>query len=701
MTIINVLMKNKRIFSLFLFVAFALAASASGRKDILLNDGWKVKAIEFSQRGAKSEEVTLPHTWNALYEAGTHRYERTAKAYERNLNVTEKMLDGRLWLYFEGVNTVATVFVNKRSVGEHKGGYTAFCLEITDKVKIGDNLIEVWVSNAFRTDVLPLSGDFNVYGGIHRPVHLILTGKDCIRPDYYASPGVFVRQDKVSRERAELTVTTMLSAGYVAEDAGMKDGISSKMSLLTTMYDAQGRVVAETSSPVTSDSMNHKIVIDRPHLWNGRKSPYRYRVTVTLKSDDDISDEVSVLTGLRYFNVDNRRGFFLNGEHYDLHGVNRHEDFQGVGSALGADEYKKDIELLCELGATAVRLAHYPHGESMIDMADSCGFVLWSEIPLCGPGGYLFTGYLNSAAENASQSMREMILQKYNHPSICFWGLFNELLKDNGQMREYDDPVPEVRRLNDLAHRLDPSRLTAFATCVDHNEYKGCADLMAWNRYFSWKTAEPEAASFFDDAAATAFPTPMGVSEYGRGGAIMQHADPKYSDTYSFKSNYHPEEYQTLCHEGYWAALKERDFLWIKTVWQFSDTQSTIKNEGDHPGRNDKGLVTYDRETRKDAFYFYKANWNPDPMVHLCSKRFTRRTHAVTDVRVYTTMPEVTLYVNGKRIAKLKTDDMHRAVFTDVTLREGDNKILVEAGKGNKRLSDSAVWTVGNFKNSQ
>lgn len=673
--------------TVLLLFAVLTGAFALGRKDILLNDGWKVKALEFSQRDAKAEPVTLPHTWNAAYEPGTHRYERTTKAYERNLIVTEEMLRGRIWLYFEGVNNVASVFVNKRSVGEHKGGYTAFCIEITDAVKVGDNLIEVWASNVFRTDVLPLSGDFNVYGGIHRPVHLIMTGKQCIRPDYFASSGVFVRQDNISRQRAELTVKTMLSL-----DESVKE--KSDLTLLTTMYDADGKVVAEVPTRVDDVLVHQKITIEKPHLWNGRKDPYLYKVKTTLKRGSETLDDVCVATGLRYFSVDNKRGFFLNGEHYDLHGVNRHEDFEGRGSALTAKEYRKDVELLAELGATMVRLAHYPHGEEMINLADSCGLVLWSEIPLCGPGGYLFTGYLKSAAENARQVMLEMINQKFNHPSICFWGLFNELLKDNEMMREYDDPVPFVKELNDLVHRTDPSRLTAFATCVDHNEYRGCSDLIAWNRYFSWKTSEKEAAAFFDDAVATAYPVPMGVSEYGRGGATMQHADPKYADTYSFGATYHPEEYQALCHEGYWAAFKDRDCLWLKTVWQFSDTQSTIKNEGDFPGRNDKGLVTYDRQTKKDAFYFYKANWNPEPMIYLCSKRFTERKHAVTDVRVYSNLPEVTLCVNGKRVSKVKTDSLHRAIFKNVKLCNGDNEITVEAGRGRARLSDSAVWTL-------
>lgn len=694
-------MMRKTISFLLLLLAFATSASAKGRKDVLINDGWRVKALEYAQRNAKYEEVTLPHTWNARYEEGTHRYERTAKAYERNLTVTPEMLKGRLWLYFEGVNSTASVFINKRSVGEHKGGYTAFCLEITDAVKPGDNLLEVWASNAFRTDVLPLSGDFNVYGGIHRPVHLIMTGRECIRPDYYASPGVFVRQDNVSAERAGLTVTTMLSAAgkMSARGAGQWDG-NAEFTLSTTVYDAKGQAVATSVLPVDADSMNQKIVIEKPHLWNGRKSPYLYKVVTSLKRNTETVDEVTVYTGLRFFSVDNKHGFILNGNRYALYGVNRHEDFQGTGSALGDKEYHKDVALLCELGATAVRLAHYPHGERFINMADSCGFVLWSEIPLCGPGGYLFTGYLDTAAANARQTMREMILQKFNHPSICFWGLFNELLKDNEIMREYDNPVPEVKTLNDLAHSLDRSRLTTFATCVDHNEYKGCSDLMAWNRYFSWKTAEKEAARFFDEAAATAYPTPMGVSEYGRGGATMQHADPKYPVENTVQG-FHPEEYQTLCHEGYWAALRTRDNLWIKTVWQFSDTQSTIKDEGDFPGRNDKGLVTYDRQTRKDAFYFYKANWNAEPMLHLCSKRFTKRNHPVTDIRVYTTLPEVTLYVNGKRVATEKSDDMHRVVFCDVTLNDGENEIKVEAGSGKRRLSDTAIWTLDKADSGQ
>ncbi len=287
-----------------------------------------------------------------------------------------------------------------------------------------------------------------------------------------------------------------------------------------------------------------------------------------------------------------------------------------------------------------------------------------------------------------------------NHPSVMFWGLFNELLINDGKrFRQYDDPRPLLKELNATAHQTDPSRLTCFATCVDHREFFGISDLMAWNKYFSWKSAETNSAEFFDKAKADANGYPVGVSEYGSGGSPWQHGEPTMYKKDKFPSNYHPEEYQAICHENYWKALAIRPWLWIKTIWQFSDMMSCIKNEGDTPGQNDKGLVTYNRETKKDAYYFYKANWScmPEagkgkktPMLHLCSKRFKERIHPETEVKAYTTCKEATLFVNGKKISTQKADSMHRVTW-NITLRKGSNSIRVTANGG---LQEETLWVL-------
>lgn len=674
------------------------AASDIYRQDIMLRDGWTVKPMAAPQRSVVPEEVTIPHTWNKSYVSGT-TYNRETMVYQRRLSITPEMKDGRhrVYLLFEGVNSVANVFINRQSVITHKGGYTAFCAEVTNLVGVGDNELEVWASNAYRTDVLPISGDFNVQGGIHRPVRLIVTAADCIAPDFYASPGVQVRQLAVSPAKATVGVTTVL---------GLSD-MSASYQVRATVTDRNGKTVATSvsSSPLEQapDGSHRQLAlsldITKPHLWNGLKDPYLYALDVELVKAGRVVDCVRQPLGLRSFSVNAGTGFSLNGRPYDLHGFNRHDDFEGVGSALTDKEYRRDMQLISEVGATAMRLAHYPHGETIYNLCDSAGVVLWSEIPFCGPGGYFFTGYVRDVDDNARQAMREMVYQKMNHPSVMFWGLFNELLITDGKrFQQYDDPRPLLRELNALAHTIDPTRLTCFATCVDEREYLGVSDLIAWNKYFSWKNAEQSALAFFTQAKADANGQPVGVSEYGRGGSPWQHGEPAMYKKDGFPANYHPEEYQAICHENYWKAFRQMPWLWLKTVWQFSDMMSSIKNEGDTPGHNDKGMVTYDRQTFKDAYYFYQANWTSMPeakarksaMLHLCSKNFKQRKYADTQVKVYTTLPQATLFLNGTKVSTLKADSIHKIEWP-VRLRTGKNTVRV-VGKGG--LEDSAVWTL-------
>lgn len=687
----------KAIIVLAIIYAFTITAKAE-RTIIPLNDGWTIKPMSKPQRGVKGESVTLPHTWNSHYTSGTN-YNREAMAYERTLKVTQEMTANgkRIFLYFDGVNSVANVFVNHQSAGTHKGGYTAFCLEITKLLKPGDNSIEVWASNAFRNDVLPISGDFNVQGGIHRPVRLIITSEDCIAPDFYASPGVLLRQKTIDKEKACISVKTILLAKEYAQH---------RYETNICVFDGKGKKVADTTCPadaVSKDDGRHMVSetsldINKPHLWNGIHDPYLYRVEVELIRDGKAIDKVSQPLGIRSINVDKDKGFFLNGKPYDLHGFNRHDDFKGCGSALTMKEYQRDMELIKNTGATVLRLAHYPQGEPIYNLCDSAGIALWTEIPLCGPGGYLFTGYINDVDDNARQTLQEMIYQKMNHPSVMFWGLFNELLISDGKtFQQYDDPRPLVKELNAMAHKIDSTRPTCFATCVDEKEYLGVSDLIAWNKYFSWQKAEQQAADFFDNARMEANGQPVGVSEYGRGGSLWQHAEPLKADIDKGTSGSHPEEYQAICHENYWKAFRKRPWLWIKTVWQFSDMMSAIKNEGDTPGQNDKGMVTYDRKTMKDSYYFYAANWlgmpeassqKHSPILHLCSKNFTQRRSAETEVKVYTTLPTATLTINGKKISSKEADSIHRIVW-QVELNKGKNEIKVY-GRGG--CIDSAVW---------
>ena len=683
-------MKNRLLFlclaCLWLMNSGAAAQPVqSPRQVITLSDGWEYRPVSSVGKKAPFTPVAIPHTWNVDYIPGTTLYNRETMVYQRPLNITGEMKGKRLFLYFEGVNSAAHVFMNRRTVGEHLGGYTAFCFEITNQVKPGENLLEVWVSNAYRTDVLPISGDFNVYGGIYRPCHLIVTEQDCITPSFYASPGVFIHQQSISEEKAEIVVESLLSL----------KGNGQGLTLKTTVTDAADKQVAVSEVPVTDSVVKQAIRIEHPVLWNGKKNPYLYHVAVELYEGDRLKDKVLQRTGFRYFSVDTDKGFFLNGDYLNLYGFCRHEDVAGKASALEQEDYLLDMELIKETGATAMRLAHYPHAEPMYDLSDENGIILWTEIPMCGPGGQAFTGYVETEGfkNNARQAVKELVYQKFNHPSICFWGIFNEILVSDGKkFVEYDNPISFTKELNALFKSIDSSRLTALATCVDQTYYLGCSDLIAWNKYFGWyKDAVPSVSKFFDQAHDTSKGQPVGVSEYGAGASIHHHQWPLVQEDRA-DSHFHPEEAQAYCHEGNWDAFRKRPFLWAKFIWVFADYQTYMRQEGDTDGFNDKGLLTYDRKTKKDAFFFYKANWNPEPMVYITSRRFVRRTNPQTDVKVYSNLSEVTLYVNGKKQGTMKPDEMRRIIWKDIKLDKGQNDIRVEGKSGKTIQVDTCVW---------
>ena len=667
------------------------------REIITLDKDWQYKPISSTRKDAPMTSVTLPHTWNANYLEGTTLYNREMMVYQRKLEVTTEMQDKRLFLYFEGANSAADIFVNRRTVGQHFGGYTAFCVEITDYVTSGNNELEVWVSNAYRTDILPISGDFNIYGGIHRPCHLIITDKNCISPLFYASPGVFIHQNKISKQVAEITVESILSL------KNNKAGLTLK----TSIIDQKGKIIDSKESSVNSESLKQPFSISNPNLWNGKKNPYLYTVVSELYDNGKLIDSMEQKTGFRFFHADPDKGFFLNGEYLNLYGFNRHEDVEGKGSALTQEDYDLDMQLINEIGATAMRLAHYPHAEPMYDLCDKNGIVVWTELPFVGPGGYAYTGYLQNEGleRNTRGGLKELVYQKYNHPSICFWGIFNEILLNDGTVfKEYDNPVPFIKELNDLFKSLDSSRLTAFATCVDQTRYLDCADLVAWNKYFGWYSdAAPGAGKFFDKMKNTSNNKPVGVSEYGAGGSINHHQWPLDGKDQRAGSNivdgnipasFHPEEAQAYCHEGNWSAFIERPYLWAKFIWVFADYQSSIRKEGDKDGINDKGLLTYDRKVKKDAFYFYKANWNTEPMIYINSRRFTERNASQTQIKAYSNLKEATLYINGKKIGTAKKDNINRMVWDNVVLSPGKNEIIVKGKSGKESIEDTCTWNL-------
>lgn len=426
--------------------------------------------------------------------------------------------------------------------------------------KQGTNKLEVWVTNAYNPEILPISGDFNIYGGIHRPCHLLVTEQDCISPLFYASPGVFIHQDKVSEKQAQITVETMLSL------RGKKQGLKVR----TTIEDVKGNIISQNiEQNVTNENVKQPFVIDHPVLWNAKQNPHLYKVIVELLDNGKVIDRVEQRTGLRYFSVDADKGFFLNGKYLDLYGFCLHEEVEGKGSALSAEDHERDMELVKESGATSLRLVHYPHSESIYHLSDENGIVLWTEIPMVGPGGYDFCGFINTDGlkEHARQVLKELVYQKYNHPSICFWGIFNEIRTN------YDNAEPFARELHELYKEIDPSRLTTLASCDDPKFYQNCSDLMAWNKYIGWygsRNAPETAGNFFDKAKAASNGKPVAISEYGGGANVEHHFSMKENDVKP-SGQFHPEEGQTYIHEGNWSAFAQRPYMWAKYIWVFAD----------------------------------------------------------------------------------------------------------------------------------
>ncbi|MFT3822284.1 MAG: glycoside hydrolase family 2 TIM barrel-domain containing protein [Chitinophagaceae bacterium] len=669
------------IFCSALLFASNIVTAAPVREWITLTTGWTFYFAADVRKEAPKETISIPHTWNAHdITKGYDQFNRTTGIYQHQLNIPANWKSKRLFLVFDGANSVADVLINQRWIGQHKGGYTRFSFEITNFIQEGNNTITVQVSNAYRTDVLPLSGDFNIYGGLHRPVSLLVTGADCITPLDYASPGVYIRQQQVSNEKALLNIVTRLSLS----------GKSGSLQVRTRITDAHQQTVAQQTTTATAKAIEtaQSFTLPHPHLWNAKADPYLYTATVELLQQGKAIDSVTQQFGLRYYTVDPAKGFFLNGKYLDLHGVGIHEDVYDKGSALDKADFDNTMQLLTELGATAVRLTHYPHSNALYDLCDRNGIVVWSEIPFVGPGGYTGPGYVKSPAleQHARQVLTELIRQYYNHPSICFWGLFNELKFD------YDDPVPFVKELNALAKKEDPTRLTTCASFLDKDTFNTASDLIAWNKYYGWYGGHPEDIGTWADKLHKQFPAkPIGVSEYGAGASIYHHYDSLAPIEPT--GRFHAEEWQTYYHEKNWEAMSQRPFLWGKFIWVLTDFGSSIRTEGDTIGINDKGLVTYDRKTKKDAFWFYKANWNPEPMLYLTDRRNIQRKQKVVTISVYTNTPGASLYVNGKLISNQQTGPFKKITWQQVSLQPGNNKIEVRS-IGSVELKDSCEWEV-------
>ena len=675
----TVLLQSSRLVSVVLFMLYGMSMFAQ-RQDILLNNDWNFRFSHQVQKGT-GVRVDLPHTWNAQDAlSGKIDYKRGIGNYEKNLFIRPEWKGKRLFIRFEGVNNIADVFINRRHIGEHRGGYGAFIFEITGKVEYGkENYILVRVNNGEQLDIMPLVGDFNFYGGIYRDVHLLITDETCISPLDYASPGVRLIQDSVSHRYAKVRAIVDLSNGSSGNQ---------EVELNVRLLDGQ-RVVKEGTKNVNlsgNEVMQQELTfeIDQPHLWNGRQDPFLYQAEVTLFRNGQMVDRVTQPLGLRFYRIDPDKGFFLNGKHLPLQGVCRHQDRSEVGNALRPQHHEEDVALMLEMGVNAVRLAHYPQATYFYDLMDKNGIIVWAEIPFVGPGGYNDKGFVDLPAfrANGKEQLKELIRQHYNHPSICVWGLFNELTELG------DNPVEYIKELNVLAHQEDTTRPTTSAS-NQMGDLNFITDAIAWNRYDGWYGGTPADLGKWLDRMHKDHPEIcIAISEYGAGASIYHQQDSLVKTVPT--SWWHPENWQTYYHIENWKTISSRPYVWGSFVWNMFDFGAAHRTEGDRPGINDKGLVTFDRKVRKDAFYFYKANWNrEEPMLYLTGKRNTVRTQRLQTITAFTNLSGAELFVNGKSYGKAIPDSYAILEWKNVELQPGENEIKVVSTNKKLPLSDS------------
>ena len=652
----------------------------------------------FSFGNEAPRQVDVPHTWNAEdgvdgpktgrppgFSVGSSSYRRGVGTYERELPVKPGK-DKRYFVRFDGASIVTDVAVNGKPVGRHEGAFGAFCFEITDALKDSGNTITVKTDNTFNKNILPLAGDFTMFGGLYRPVTLIETEQTCIAPDYYASPGVLISQDKVTPQSASVTVNTLVSSGKEA---------SGKTEVKVDIRDAKGKVVATGSGGVSAGTdgpgrAEVKLNIARPVLWQGRSNPYLYKVTARTLVDGKETDRVEQPLGLRTIGIDPKKGFLLNGKPMQIKGVCRHQDMEGKGWALSKADEEKDMKMILDMGADGLRTAHYPQSGHIYDICDKSGVIVWSEVSA------VERVYDNPAfKDNMKQQATEMLLQHGNHPSICMWGIFNEIYHQCGSDMKGVDMEGTLKELKQHIKSLDVSRPVVGATNQQgRRSLNEIPDYLAANMYPGWYGGGPDGMKGSVEGYVKAYPDKgIAVSEYGHGADIAVHEE-QVKQPAPF-SRHHPEEWQSYGHERNYNAIRQRPEVWGSFIWNMFDFGSSERSEGAKPGINDKGLVTYDRQTPKDAYFFYKANWNPEPMAYITSRRFTERKATETTVKVYTNCDSVTLYVNGKQVGKAaKPDDLCIVKWDKVQLKPGENTVKVVSNRKGKRVSDSCTWNV-------
>ncbi len=634
------------------------------RNIINLNEGWKFiqQNVGLPETLPKSwSDVDLPHTWNAVDgHDGNGSYDRGSYWYAKTFATPKQPLaGGRTYVEVLAAGQQATLYVNGQKVIYHEGGYSIFRANITDLCKENgeENLLVINCSNEYKDSVYPQSADFTFYGGLYRGVNLISVPETHFDLEYYGGPGITV------------TPKPCDCGGAIFELNSYVVNPDENFTVLYSIKDAEGNEVAGGTRP--SDSASICLYVPDVNLWE-IDCPYLYTVTATLQRRNECYDEITTRTGVRSFSCDPNKGFILNGVRTPLRGVSRHQDQLYKGNALTREDHYLDAQIIKELGANTIRLAHYQHSQDFYDACDELGFIVWAEIP--------FISVFNKDPEahlNCISQLKELIIQNYNHPSICFWGISNEILI--GGISE--QLVENHKELNALAKELDPTRLTTIAhvsmTPIDSPMHH-ITDVISWNHYFGWYGGKTEDNGPWLDRFHEKYPELcVGLSEYGCEGVITNHGPNPACKDYS-------EEYQALYHEHMAKVLDERPWIWSSHVWNMFDFGCAARNEGGVAGRNNKGLVTMDRKTKKDSFYIYQAYWSKKPMVHICGHRYAQRAGETTQIRVYSNQPAVTLYLNGELVEKQLADKVF--VFT-VALSEGNNILVASAGNVKDSIS--------------
>jgi beta-galactosidase len=704
-----------------LFAATALSMAllspallaAPAREQISLDQGWRFSFGKQDPDGGLA--VTLPHTWNRIggfaEKARDDNESRGQGWYQLNFDTPATAAKPRRsWLQFDGASIITDVWLNGVSVGRHQGGVSGFRFDVTDALRTGSNQLVVRTDNSSpeanaspTAQTLPMGGDWFMFGGLYRKVSLITADPVHIDLADQGGPGVYARTVTIKQGAAALEV-----AAKVRNDGGSAASTTLRYSLL----DKSGTVVASAREafslpPAGRRASKVTLRVNKPHLWNGTVDPYLYQLKVDVLAEGRTRDTVTQNVGIRTMQFDPVQGFFLNGKKYALHGVNRHQEVGRSGWAVTDQQLQRDYDIITEMGANTVRLAHYQHAQAEYDLADRKGLVVWAEIPLVNRSAAHGEAAASPAfAENAEQHLRELIRQNYNHPSIAAWSIANEPNLTALWMPTTPPTLPLLRRLAELARSEDPSRPPVLASCCGSLPGESspnikrsgldappeAVDVYGINLYFGWYYGATDDLGRYLDRIHAFYPgKTVSVTEYGAGGALTQHSDNPLGGPINATGRPHPEEVQTRVHEQSWPQLRDRSYLWGTWLWNMFDFSSAVRQEGDLVDTNNKGIVSFDRSARKESFYFYKAHWNPEPMLYLTGQRYTRRASPFADVKAYSNAAQARLTLNGKDLGVAACVE-RICRWPRVALAQGENMVEVEATVGGRKLRDHAIW---------